>query len=137
MCVKQQRLSEEAGWQANLPEEPPAPSRDQEKHKGCEWGWGDRPTSQSKAGGRSRSWSLGQRTTFKNEFSHLSGEGANQTAAAEGEHSCCLEKIRALTTLQQLAVLPCLTIPTNLVDRNTKYHSQASHLVRPHQIFCL
>jgi hypothetical protein len=29
-----------------------------------------------------------------------------------------------------------LTIPTNLVDRRTKYYSQASHLVRQHQSFC-
>jgi hypothetical protein len=28
-------------------------------------------------------------------------------------------------------------MPTNLVDRRTKYYSQASHLVRPHQSFCL
>jgi hypothetical protein len=32
-----------------------------------------------------------------------------------------------------MAVLPHLTIPTNLVDRRTKYYSQASHLVRQHQ----
>jgi hypothetical protein len=39
----------------------------------------------------------------------------------------------ALTTLHELAVLPYLTTPSNLVDRRCKYHSQASHLVRAHQ----
>jgi hypothetical protein len=48
-------------------------------------------------------------------------------AAAEEQQSCCLVKTTVLTTLHKLAVLPHLTIPTNLVDRRTKYHSQASH----------
>jgi hypothetical protein len=46
-------------------------------------------------------------------------------------------KNTALTTLYKLAVLPHLTIPTNLVDRKTTYYPQTSHLVRPHQSFCL
>jgi glycosyltransferase involved in cell wall biosynthesis len=46
-------------------------------------------------------------------------------------------KTTGLTTQHKLVVLPHLTIPTNLVDRRTKYHSQASHLVRPHHSFCL
>jgi hypothetical protein len=57
-------------------------------------------------------------------------------AAAEEQHSCHLLKT-ALTTLHELAILPHLTTPTNLVDIRSKYHSQASHLVRPHRSFHL
>jgi hypothetical protein len=39
--------------------------------------------------------------------------------------------------LHELAVLPHLTTPIHLVDRRSKYPSQASHLVRSHQIFHL
>jgi hypothetical protein len=46
-------------------------------------------------------------------------------------------KTTALTSLQELEVLPHLTIPTNLVDRRTKYYSQHSLLVRTHQSFYL
>jgi hypothetical protein len=35
-----------AGQKANIPEEPPTSSRDQERHKCCEQEWGDEPTSQ-------------------------------------------------------------------------------------------
>jgi hypothetical protein len=56
---------------------------------------------------------------------HLAGGGADQTAAAEEQHCCCLLKT-ALSTLQELAVLPDLTTPTNLVDRRSKYHSLTS-----------
>jgi hypothetical protein len=40
-------------------------------------------------------------------------------AAAEGQHSCHLAKRTALTTLYNLAALPHLTIPVNLVDKMT------------------
>jgi hypothetical protein len=46
-------------------------------------------------------------------------------------------KTTALTTLHKLAELPHLPIASNPVDRGTKYYSQASHLVRPHEISCL
>jgi hypothetical protein len=46
-------------------------------------------------------------------------------------------KTTGLTTVHKLAVLPHLTIPTNIVDRRAKYHSQANHLVRPHKSFHL
>jgi hypothetical protein len=36
-----------------------------------------------------------------------------------------------------MAILSHLTTQNNLVDRRSKYHSQASHLVRPHQSFHL
>jgi hypothetical protein len=38
MHIKQQRLRAGAGQQGNLPKEPPALSRDRERHKGWEWG---------------------------------------------------------------------------------------------------
>jgi hypothetical protein len=37
--------------------------------------------------------------------------------------------------MHELAVLPHLTIPTYLLDRRTKCHSQANHPVRQHQTF--
>jgi hypothetical protein len=38
---------------------------------------------------------------------------------------------------EQDGSLSHFTMPNNLVDRRTKYYSQASHLVRPHQSSCL
>jgi hypothetical protein len=52
------------------------------------------------------------------------------------QHCYHMLKIRALATLHELTVFPHLRIQTNLVDRVSKYHSQASHLVRPHLNFC-
>jgi hypothetical protein len=57
-------------------------------------------------------------------------------AEAEDHPSYSLLK-KALTTLHEVAISLHLTTPTNLVDRKPKYHSQASHLVRPHQRFHL
>jgi hypothetical protein len=53
-----------------------------------------------------------QRAEFKTEL---------PSVAAEGQHSCRLEKpITALTTLHELALLPYRTIATNLVDRRNQ-----------------
>jgi hypothetical protein len=57
--------------------------------------------------------------------------------ATERQCSCCLVKIIALTTLNKLAVLPHLKFQLILWAEGTKYYSQASHLVRPHQSFSL
>jgi hypothetical protein len=62
----------------------------------------------------------GTEGAFKTELPHFAEGRADQTAAAEEQHSWCLVKITALTTLHELAVLPHLTIPTNLVDRRNK-----------------
>ncbi|XP_073920705.1 uncharacterized protein [Castor canadensis] len=49
-------------------------------------------------------------------------------AAGEGQHNCCLVKTTALNILHKLSELPHLTNPTDIVDRRTKYYSQASNL---------
>jgi hypothetical protein len=41
---------------------------------------------------------VGQRAAFSTELPHLAREGADQTAAAEGQHSCCLVQTTAVLT---------------------------------------
>jgi hypothetical protein len=66
----------EGGNRLNCLEEPSAPRRYRERHKGCK----SRATnSQSRAGGRSQNWSLEQRAAFKTELPHLAKGGAEQT----------------------------------------------------------
>jgi hypothetical protein len=96
-------------------------------------------SSQSGAGGGSWSWSCGTEGSIQNWTAPPCWRrNWPNIVAAEGQCSCCLVKTTAaLTTLHKLSDFFHLTIATNLVDRKTNYYSQASHLVRPHQSFCL
>jgi hypothetical protein len=132
-----QRLRAGAGQQANLSKEP-TPSTGQDRHKGWEPGWGNRPTSQSRASGESQSWSPGTEGNIQNWIAlPCWGKSWPYRVAAEGQCSYCLVKTRILTTLHELANSHYLPIATNSADRRTKYYTQASHLVRPQQNSCL
>jgi hypothetical protein len=45
---------------------------------------------------------MGKRALLKTEFPHHAGGEADQTAADEEQHSCCLLKTTALNTLHDL-----------------------------------
>jgi hypothetical protein len=137
MQEKQQRLTAGVRWQANLPEDPLAPSRNMESHKCWDQEWDEKPTSQSKAYGGSQSRSLGQGEAFKTELPTLLGEELTKQSCNWRAMQLLPVKTTALTTLHKLTVLPDLTVLTNLVDRRTKHYSQASYVVRPHQSFHL
>jgi hypothetical protein len=138
--VKYQRLRAGSGWQANLPKELLAPRRDWEKHKGWAWGGvgGDRPTSQSRAGGRSWSQSLGRKAPFKTQLPHLAGGGPDQTGLQVRGNT-------AAAKWKQQLWPPFMNWQSHLTSQfqlifwteGTKYYSKASHLVRPHQSFHL
>jgi hypothetical protein len=107
--------------QAKLPEEPLAPSRDQERHKVWEQGWGNRPTSQSGAGVGLQDWSHGTEVSIQNRIASPWGVRTwTNRVAAEGQCSCSLVKTTAMTTLHELVELPHLTIATNAVNRRNK-----------------
>jgi hypothetical protein len=126
------------GWQANFPEEPLAPSRDWEKQKG----WvGVGATGQSPKAGQvvdPGSDLLEQKTVFKTELPHLARGGANQTELQ-------LKDNTAAAWWKQQLWPPCMSWQNYLTSQlqlilwtdGTKYYSQVSHLVRPHQSFCL
>jgi hypothetical protein len=121
------------GQQTNLPEDLPALSRDQEKHKaGSKSGVaGQLPKAGQGVDPRANLWDKGQHS--KLNCPNLLGQKLTKKS-----YSWHLVKAAALTTLHELAVLPHLTIPTNHVDRRTKYQpSQASHLMSTHQHFLL
>jgi hypothetical protein len=54
-------------------------SRGEARHKGWEWVWGNKPTSQSRAGVDPWAGLMRLRAGLKTELSHLAGGGANQT----------------------------------------------------------
>jgi hypothetical protein len=92
--------------------------------------WGNKPTIPEL-----NSWDRGQYaklncpTLLREELTRV---------AAEGQHSCCLVKTTALTTLHEQADLHHLPVATKtLWIEGNKYYSQASHLMRPHQSFHL
>jgi hypothetical protein len=98
---------------------------------------GNRPTSQTGqvVDPRADLWNKGQHS--KLNCPTLLWKELTNRAAGEGQHNCCLVKTTALNILHKLAELPHLTNPTDIVDRRTKYYSQASNLVRAHQSFHL
>jgi hypothetical protein len=134
--VKQQRVRVGAVPQANLPEEWLTFSRDWERNKDWERGVGwqiilteDLPTlrrdwKSTKAGGGSDKLISQSRAKWWWIPELISGtEGSIQNWIAPC--ICHLVETTTLTTLHELAVLPYLTIPTNLVDKRNKYYSQA------------
>jgi hypothetical protein len=102
------------------------------KHRKGSEGWeeaGDNPLPKAEQIVDHRADILNQRAAFKIELPHFSGGGADKTAA-DGENN-------RSDHLHDLANLPHLTISIKLVERRTKHYSQANHLVRPCQSFCL
>jgi hypothetical protein len=82
---KYQRPRAGLGWQAKLPEELLPPSRGWESHKGWEQGWGNRPTSQSVAGGRSWSWSPGTEGSIQKSIAPLCWQGLGRGVTNQTE----------------------------------------------------
>jgi hypothetical protein len=94
-----------------------------------------RPTSQNGVSGGSRaliSWDRRQCSTLN--FPALLGEEPTRVAAAGQCSFCLVKKGTDLTTLNELTV-SYLSSQLQLVlwTEGTKYYSQASHLVRPHE----
>jgi hypothetical protein len=115
------------------------PSRGQERHKGWQWGWGDKPTSQRRIGGGSTSWSHETEGSIQNWTAPPCwGRRKTNRVVAVGQLSCRLvKKTRALTILHELAELLQLPTATCPVDRRNQILLKASLLVRPHQSSCL
>jgi hypothetical protein len=99
-------------------------------------GWSNKPTSQSGAGGGSWTWSCGTEGSIQNWIAPPCW--ANRVVAIE-QCSCCLVKTKtALTTLHELAVSHLsYQLQFALWMEGIKHYLQASHLMRPHQSFCL
>jgi hypothetical protein len=83
------------------------------RDKVWEWGWCDKPTSQSRG-------MVGLRAVLKTKSPQLAGGRADQTVAAVGQYSCHLVKTTDQITLDKLSNPNC-NLPCGLKEPNTTH----------------